>query len=400
MEHSPLFYLNSNNGNSLLAFGGGECICFYHGEVLGQFQRFVDLFKGKYIFFSLAYDVKNEIENLTSENRDETGFPILFAWVPDVVIELNGDTYSFQQGINSEKNIEFAEALLFRFKGQETGNSSVEFDARLTKEEYIDKVNLIKKELQAGNAYEVNFCQEYYAENVSEDPFKMYAKLNSVTKSPFSAFLNFGEHFLMSGSPERFLKKDGDHLISQPIKGTSRRGGSPEEDEALKSELLNNKKERSENVMIVDLVRNDLSRIAQKGSVKVDELFGVYTFENVHQLISTISCDVRQDVRFTDVLKATFPMGSMTGAPKISAMEISEKYENFKRGIYSGTIGYFKPNGDFDSNVVIRSLIYNSKTKYLSCPVGGAITINSDPEKEYEECLVKVKNIMDSLNES
>lgn len=195
------------------------------------------------------------------------------------------------------------------------------------------------------------------------------------------------------------MNRDGNRLLSQPIKGTSRRGATPEEDEALKKELQENPKERAENIMIVDLVRNDLSKIARPKSVTVDELCGVYTFETVHQLISTVSCEVEETTSFTDIIRATFPMGSMTGAPKVRAMELIEEYEAFKRGLYSGTIGYISPNGNFDLNVVIRTLLYNKVQKYLSCSVGGAITINSDPEKEYEECLVKVQRILDGMNQ-
>ena len=207
-----------------------------------------------------------------------------------------------------------------------------------------------------------------------------------------------GNFEIFSGSPERYIKKEGLKLISQPIKGTAKRGQSKEEDLRLKERLLADPKERAENVMIVDLVRNDLSKIARKNSVKVDELFGIYSFETVHQMISTISCEVEETTSFTDVLKATFPMGSMTGAPKHSAMKLIEKHENFKRGIYSGAIGYIAPNGDFDFNVVIRTLIYNRETKYLSCPVGGAITIQSSPEAEYEECNIKVQSILKGMN--
>ena len=207
------------------------------------------------------------------------------------------------------------------------------------------------------------------------------------------------DYSIFSGSPERFLKKVGSKLISEPIKGTAKRGLTKTEDEELIKSLVSDPKERAENVMIVDLVRNDLSKIATKNSVQVEELCQIYSFETVHQMISRISCDIKESASFTEIIKATFPMGSMTGVPKIRAMELIEEHESFKRGVYSGSIGYIKPNGDFDFNVVIRSLVYNRKNNYLSCSVGGAITIQSDPEKEYEECLIKVKRILDGMNE-
>ena len=163
------------------------------------------------------------------------------------------------------------------------------------------------------------------------------------------------------------------------------------EDQKLKQKLATDIKERSENVMIVDLVRNDLAKTAIKGSVEVEELCKVYTFDQVHQMISTVISQVSDQVHPVDILKTTFPMGSMTGAPKISAMKIIETLEETKRGLYSGAVGYFTPEGDFDFNVVIRSILYNSSKKYVSYSVGGAITAKSDPLSEYEECLVKAK---------
>ncbi len=201
-----------------------------------------------------------------------------------------------------------------------------------------------------------------------------------------SCYYKAGEHYLISSSPERFLKKKGERILSQPIKGTIRRGKNPQEDENLKQELAFSPKERSENVMIVDLVRNDLSRIAQRGSVQVDQLFGIYTLPSVHQMISTISCRVKPELNFTDILRAVFPMGSMTGAPKISAMNLIDSHEKFKRGWFSGCAGYITPEGDFDFNV---SIMYNEQEQKISFPAGSAITIGSNPEKEYEECLLK-----------
>jgi para-aminobenzoate synthetase component 1 len=259
----------------------------------------------------------------------------------------------------------------------------------------METVQELQHEIQLGNTYELNFCQNFYAENVPHFDSKLLIQRQfELTKAPFSAYIQLDEFEIFCGSPERFLQKTGNRIVSEPIKGTIRRGTNVEEDLHLKFTLANDPKERAENIMIVDLVRNDLSRIALKNSVAVDELCGIHTFETVHHMISTISCEIAPQTPISSILKATFPMGSMTGAPKISSMQLIENQESFKRGIYSGSMGYIKPNGDFDFNVVIRSFLKNNAKATMSCAVGGAITIQSDPEKEYEECLVKVKKMV------
>jgi para-aminobenzoate synthetase component 1 len=251
----------------------------------------------------------------------------------------------------------------------------------------------VQEHLRLGDIYEMNLCMEFFAERVFVDPFSLFLNLTEVSPMPFSCFLKMGSRYLICASPERYLAKRGNTLISQPIKGTAPRGLTPVDDERLKNELLSSEKERSENVMIVDLVRNDLSRVAAPGSVSVDELCGLYSFPKVHQLISTVSCQVKEDSQPEDYLRASFPPGSMTGAPKISAMQLIEKYEKTNRGLFSGSVGYMLPDGDFDLNVVIRSIFYNAETGYLSFQVGGAVTLLSDPASEYEECMVKASAI-------
>ena len=245
--------------------------------------------------------------------------------------------------------------------------------------------------IQRGDIYEANFCQEFYSENCRINPLETFNKLNNISKPPFATFLKIEDKYLMSATPERYIKKDGCKVISQPIKGTEKRSDNKKEDQQLALELSNDEKERSENIMIVDLVRNDLSHTAKRGTVKVEELCKVYTFMQVHQMISTITSEVDEDISPIEILKTTFPMGSMTGAPKISAMKIIEELEETKRGLYSGSVGYFKQNGDFDFNVIIRSILYNATKQYISYSVGSAITVKSNPLKEYEECLVKAK---------
>lgn len=395
----PIAYLNTNDGTGLLAFGDGPSLSVSGLGSLNKLQEFIDENSNKYLFGFLSYDLKNDIENLVSENYDGSHFPDLHFWVPEVVIELRKEQFEFLQGSKSVEAFEFINRILEEETDKNFHKFSHEFKSRINKTTYIDKVLKLKEHIQRGDIYEINFCQEFYAENVDLNfELDTYFRLNELTKAPFSSYLHFGDHAVFCGSPERFIKRKGSKLLSQPIKGTAPRGVNKEEDDNLKTTLFNDPKERSENVMIVDLVRNDLSKIAQRNSVAVDELFGIYTFETVHQMISTVSCEIDQELPFTEIIRATFPMGSMTGAPKYRAMQLIEKYEDFKRGLYAGSIGYIAPNGDFDFNVVIRSLIYNRSSKYLSCSVGSAITINSDPEKEYEECLIKVQRILSGMN--
>lgn len=392
--------MNSNDGTGLLAFGEGETIILKKKDTLQKLQEFIDQQKGNYLFGYLSYDLKEQLHGLKSENNDSLLFPETYFWKPKYVVNLHKESVDFLHGEKNSESLNFISQFLEEETDQNFHPHNFEFKARISKEEYITKIVKIKEQIQLGNIYELNFCQEYFAENV-DIPYEIdtYFKLNTITQAPYSSYFKFGDFDIFCGSPERFLKKEGNKLISQPIKGTAPRGGTIEEDAQIKKTLSEDPKERAENIMIVDLVRNDLSRVAAVNSVRVDELCEIYSFETVHQMISSISCDLKEEVNFTEILKATFPMGSMTGAPKLRAMELIEELESFKRGLYSGSIGYITPSGDFDFNVVIRTLLYNQKERYLSCSVGGAITIQSDPEKEYQECLVKVKRIMDGINE-
>ncbi len=403
-----IFDSNENNNDKkhilsskLVAIGSTQELCIYNSQnALTELQHFYDQKKG-WLFGYITYDLKNEIENLSSENIDKLGFPILQFFSPQVVLQVENETVSvfYNDEFVSENEAKKAFEITFSQKTQKETKSSVkiEIQSKITKTDYLHSVEKLKTHIRKGDIYEVNFCQEFFAENVALNTTAIYTKLNAISGAPFSAYCKFGKHYLMSASPERFLQKRSNKLISQPIKGTIKRSENKKEDEQLKTELLNNTKERSENVMIVDLVRNDFSRIAKRGSVSVDELFGIYSFKQVHQMISTVSCEIDSSVSFTEILKAMFPMGSMTGAPKISAMKLIEEHESTKRGLYSGAVGYISPDGDFDFNVVIRSILYNSDNKYVSFMVGSAITDKSQAELEYEECLLKAKAMFETL---
>jgi len=273
----------------------------------------------------------------------------------------------------------------------------VNIQSVFSKQEYLDAAAGIKEHIIRGDIYVTNFCQEFFAEHAYIDPLAIFFDLNSLSPNPFAGFFKWKDNYILSASPERFLAKRGNKLISQPIKGTAKRGETAQEDKAIKQQLRNHAKELQENVMIVDLVRNDLTRSAKQGTVKTEELFGIYTFNQLHQMISTVTCELEDGTSPVDAIKNTFPMGSMTGAPKISAMQLMEQYERTKRGVYSGALGYFSPDGDFDFNVVIRTLLYNAAEKYLSFHVGSAITYHADAEQEYEECLLKAKAILEVL---
>ncbi|MEM7187194.1 MAG: aminodeoxychorismate synthase component I, partial [Bacteroidota bacterium] len=352
-----------------------------------------------WLFGYLTYDLKNDVEQLESENFDALYFPDLYFFQPKKVFIFSEDHVEliYLAMVDDEMHQDWEDILATTLAPVDGQHPSVKIRLRTSKDSYHQKVNEMLNHIERGDIYEANFCQEFFAENTTIDPLRTFEHLNEISSPPFATFLKLGSHYALSASPERYLKRTGTTVISQPIKGTARRLIDPIEDAAMKERLENDPKERSENIMITDLVRNDLSRFASKGTVQVEELCKIYTFEQVHQMISTIRCEVPSTLSSVEILRKTFPMGSMTGAPKISAMQIIEALEDSKRGLYSGAVGYFSPDGDFDFNVVIRSILYNEKAAYVSYSVGGAITAQSIPENEYEECLVKAKAMREVL---
>jgi para-aminobenzoate synthetase component 1 len=352
-----------------------------------------------WLFGYLSYDVKNDTEELQSNNFDGLAFPDVFFFQPKKLFLIKGNQVEMQYLLmcDDEMEADFSDIILSKLCDSATLRE-ITINQRISKENYLLKVSKMLEHIQRGDIYEANFCMEFYAENAKIDPLEIYHKLNTISEPPFAVYFKNQDHYLLSASPERYLRKEGTKVISQPIKGTSKRNENPILDEQLKSDLAQNEKERSENIMIVDLVRNDLSHTATKGSVQVEELCEVYTFKQVHQMISTIVSEVENTTSPVEIIRMTFPMGSMTGAPKISAMQIIETLEETKRGLYSGAVGYFTPNGDFDFNVVIRSILYNAKNEYLSFSVGSAVTSKAIPENEYEECLLKAKAMFEVLS--
>ncbi len=388
-------YLDSNTYpdqyhafDALLAVDSIQSLNISQGDALSALDDFTEDQQTLIPGF-ISYDLKNEIESLHSNNDDGLAFPILYFFKPKYLLFFN-DSFVEIQATDPELIWNAINATQVR--EQQTGFEGI-IKAKFNKDEYLQSVKGLQEHIKRGDIYEVNFCQEFYAEQAELNPLGAFLELNRISPTPFANFFKIDQQYIISATPERFLCRRGTTLVSQPIKGTARRSADQEEDRQIKLNLKENKKERSENVMIVDLVRNDLSRCALPGTVQVDELFGVYSFQQVHQMISTVSCEVDSKKKLSEILKSTFPMGSMTGAPKISAMQLIENYERSKRGVYSGSVGYINANGDFDFNVVIRTILYNAARKYLSYQVGSAITYQANAEQEYEECLLKAKAI-------
>ena len=331
------------------------------------------------------------------------GFPSLHWWEPEFLLEwgpgemhpsvVRGGSLPWATDVLACLDAPSSEARDSAVLGDDWQPLSPGWD----RDTYLDKFDAVQAALKRGDIYEMNLCMPWQGKAPGQASWSLFERLAAATKAPHSAYIQAGDHRVLCASPERFLEKRGQTLRSQPIKGTVRRGATPEEDDALKRSLLESEKERAENVMIVDLVRNDLSRVAQPNSVEVDELFGLHTFSTVHQMISTVSCQLQPDTTAEDVLRATFPMGSMTGAPKLSAMDLIASLEGHGRGVYSGTIGYVDAQGDWDLNVVIRSLMHRADTGRVDATVGGALTLLAQGDDEYNECLLKVAALKSCL---
>ena len=393
-------YLDSNNFkdkyskfDALIAIGVKDEVKANAGIAFDELEKFRSKHPGWMTGF-LGYDLKNEVEELTSGNTDQLQFPDLYFFVPQYLIIVKDD----EAEIIAEDPLFVLESVNRQIIKDDTNKINITIQQRFSKSDYIQAVETVKNHIARGDIYVTNFCQEFFAENADIDPLEVFLKLNEISPNPCASFFKCREQYILCATPERFLAKRGSTLISQPIKGTAKRGETVEEDQLIKEALRAHVKELQENVMVVDLVRNDLTRSAKPGTVKTDELFGIYSFKHVHQMISTVVCEMQEDLTPVQAIKSTFPMGSMTGAPKLRAMQLMEQYERSKRGVYSGAIGYFGPDDDFDFNVVIRTILYNSVNKYLSFHAGSAITYHADAESEYEECLLKAQAILEVLN--
>jgi para-aminobenzoate synthetase component I len=397
-----IYYLNPNQYNNypqqpfrhLLSFGSEHEFEIKSNE--NFFDRWTELrkqFPKDWMFVFASYDCKNSVEVLTSSKEQGIPFSAATVVIPSEVWEITENTINILKG-NGKSYINEIESHVEKTVHQ---NGAIVITPLITKETYVHTVEYIQKFIRAGNAYEINYCIPFKGHG-KIDPIETYTILNRLSPMPFSAFYKYKNEYILSASPERFIKKNARTIVSQPIKGTSKRGTTESEDEKLSFALKHSKKEQSENTMIVDLVRNDLSRTAAIGSVHVPELSGMYTFPNVHQLISTVQSTIDPAYSSIDVIKAAFPMGSMTGAPKVNAMKFIDEIETVSRGPFSGTIGYMDPEDNFDFNVLIRSIFYNKSTQEVFMEAGSAITSYADAESEYNECLLKISPIQKTLN--
>ena len=395
-QFSILCFLDSNSYPSayqgyecLVAAGARSIITTEEGDGLLLLQRIHNVRKD-WIFGHINYDFKNVLElKLRSAHPPTTGFPTFHFFIPQTVCYINRECTQF-----TIESFEDPADVYAAICGSEHHTISkpiptLQFSAVISKENYLATVAALRSHIAKGDCYEINFCNEGYCANADIDPLQVFNALNTLSPAPYAAYYRLEHLYMMCASPERYLRKDGNQLRSQPIKGTARRDRDEAADIQIKIALHTSIKERAENVMIVDLVRNDLARCCNTGSVAVDELFGIYSFPQVHQMISTVSGTLRAGMQFTDAIRHTFPMGSMTGAPKHKVMQLIEKYEQSRRELFSGTIGYITPAGDFDFNVIIRSLFYNAESRYLSYQTGGAITFDSNEEQEWEEMRLK-----------
>jgi para-aminobenzoate synthetase component 1 len=380
----------------ILAAGCKRSIKPAAGNVYANLQQFYNE-KPTWLFGHLGYELKNETEKLSDTKKPFINFGAAFFFEPEMIIQVTNGQFSVLNS-SMDASVIFkeissqSESIISPFTTKPVLKNSV------SKQDYIETIKKLQQHIRLGDCYEINFCQQFFAEDVEIDPIEIYRKLAEVSPNPFSGLYRLNDKYCMCASPERYLQKKGNNIISQPIKGTIKRDLQNTADDKLNKEnLAKSKKDKSENVMVVDLVRNDLSKICEEGSVKVEELFGIYSFPQVHQMISTITGTVKQHTPWTDIIKATFPMGSMTGAPKKAVLELIDRYESTGRGLFSGSIGYISPDGDFDFNVVIRSIFYDENLKLLSFLAGGGITFYSKAEDEYEESMLKAEAIMKVL---
>jgi para-aminobenzoate synthetase component 1 len=404
----------------ILAAGAVDAVEADAGEAFERVARFA-AGKKDWLFGHFGYGLAKETEPpqvVSPSGRfpggfaDRVGFPDLFFFVPQIVIELiPGSSGSIRIGSFNRDHTTILQEIAgtpvpanpMAYSSDPKSGLKSGLKARFSREEYIATVKRLQQHILRGDCYEINFCQEFYSSPANIDPLQTWFALSRNSPNPFAAYYKLEQRYLLCASPERYLKRIGNTLLSQPIKGTWPRHTAADnnqetaDDQAGADQLYHSGKDRSENVMVVDLVRNDLSKLCTEGSVKVTELYGVYTFPHVHQMVSSIQGELLPGTGFADCVRASFPMGSMTGAPKNRVVDLIRQVERSPRNIFSGSVGYVDPDGDFDFNVVIRSILYNRRDGYLSYQVGSGITFYSDPQGEYEECLLKAEGIKKAL---
>ncbi len=356
----------------------------------------------------LAYDLCNYIEKLSKSVVDDINSPDLYFGLYDWVIiidHLMNKTLIATPDINVRDEKQIVDHVCNLIKDAQNNGidklcyeqktfPKVKVESNFKKKDYIDTIEKIREYIKNGDIYQANMTQRFHGK-VSMSSFELYRDLRKISPAPFGAFLNFEDVHILSNSPERFIKVSDNFIQTRPIKGTRPRGKNEEEDLLLKNELLNSKKDKAELLMIVDLERNDIGRVSKTGTVKVPELFKLEEYANVHHLVSTVVGEIKKDKDIVDVISSTFPGGSITGAPKIRAMEIIDELEPTARNVYTGSVGYIGFDSNADFNIAIRTIIKKNDDVFFQ--VGGGITWDSNPEDEYEETLHKAKSIMNAI---
>ncbi|MFM1771148.1 MAG: hypothetical protein RLZZ71_290 [Bacteroidota bacterium] len=399
-DHFTFLPPNSNERQAFIAWGKKDAFVLNENN-LEDIQKLNDWLAKKTlpVFGYISFEAKKLFEKDIYQNVSTDGSELIYFFEPQHIWkEENGNWIPLTETEPNEHSV--IHTFISNYKKIEIASNEekLTFEMLESKDSYVEKIQSVLNHIQRGEYYETNFCMPLQANGELKDAFAHFSKMNNATEAPHAAYFNGDKLQLLCTSPERFIQKVENTIISQPIKGTVKRGATMDEDEENKVLLETSKKERSENIMIVDLVRNDLSRIAEKASVNVKSLCELHTFKTLHHLISTVEAKLPFNITFTEILAATFPMGSMTGAPKISAVQHMEKLEALDRGIYSGSFGVIESNGNFDFNVIIRSAVYNKEKKQTTIKVGSAITQASNAEAEYEECLLKAASTLSIFN--
>ena len=349
-----------------------------------------------------GYEMGGLLERLPGVAVDDLGLPDMSIGFYDWVVAFdhaNGRAWLITTNFSKEGRAKWAldRIRVGRFaSASKNGMPSITTNLRsnFTRDQYVDAVRCVKRYIAAGDIYQANISQRFEA-TVDADPWPLYQALRNTAPAPFGAYLRFPEASVLSGSPEQFLRVENGLVETRPMKGTRPRGSTPEDDDRLRRELAASEKDRAENIMIVDLLRNDLGRVCIPGTIRVPELFTVERYPNVHQLVSSVTGELRPEHDAVDLLTACFPGGSVTGAPKIRAMEIINEIEPVQRGVYCGAIGYIGFDGSMQLSIPIRTMLTKGRQVYLQ--VGGGIVADSDPESEYQETLVKARGGLEAL---
>jgi len=400
----------------------GSHIEEYTEDPLLFLRELLDKYKSTYVselpFFSgaigyFSYDLCHRIETFKDHGKEDMDIPdMIFGFYSNAIIidHKCRKTYAAVSSIGFENTGDIDQILDRRINGiirrvceSSEGNKPVKkmtegqgsVASNFTLEEYCNMIRMAKEYIRNGDIYQANLSQQFRTYIGDSDPFDIYVDLRQLNPAPFSAYMNFEAIKVLSSSPERFLKINGRTIETRPIKGTRPRGKTKEEDDKLKDELINSEKDRAEHIMIVDLERNDLGRVCRIGSVHVEKMLEIEEYSTVLHLVSTVKGELLDDVDMIDCIKATFPGGSITGAPKIRSMEIIDELEPVKRNIYTGSIGYMDFNGNCDLNIAIRTIVIKDNEAFFN--VGGGIVWDSVPEDEYRETLDKGKALLKVL---